>query len=337
LILIATYYLLAQYRFNGAQAWWPLIVPLGLQAPLALFGALYLHSRRERKLQEAMSRGATFYLPQELVERLHDESEHGARASELVTGTCMVTDIEKFTAFAERMPPRDLERNLNVYYQRLFDIVSAHRGRVTDIVGDSMVAVWPSGAGPDPDAIDAAVEVGIALGQSDPAFPRTRVGLHAGSFVLGAVGATHHLEYRAVGDVINSASRVQALNKHLDTTILTTTAALPEPQQTTESEDYSRRRLGRFLLPGKEEPLEIVELIPTTTVGGKAVADLAVRFEQALDAFVAGRWDRAHQLFCRIDDEFGGDGPSRYFANWIELTNSGEAASNWDGTVRIAP
>jgi adenylate cyclase len=139
-----------------------------------------------------------------------------------VYGICLMTDAERYTALCERLEPERLHALMNRYYEALFEPVIRRGGIISNIVGDSMLALWTTEL-PDrrsrEQACLAALEIADAaerfnLAQDGIRLP-TRIGLHCGELVLGPVGAADHYEYRAVGDIVNTASRVQGLNKGL--------------------------------------------------------------------------------------------------------------------------
>ena len=119
-------------------------------------------------------------------------------------------------------------------------------------------------------ALDTAAPLAAALtirhrfSGHDSVFWKTRIGLHDGEFVLGTVGAREHLEYRAVGDTVNTASRVQSLNKTLGTQALATAGSLAD-------ERIGWRPLGRFLLAGKQNAVVVGE--PLAFKGALSVQD----------------------------------------------------------------
>ena len=116
---------------------------------------------------------------------------------------------------------------MNRYYAVLFEPVKRHGGLVQDVVGDSMLAIW---ATTEPDAslrnraCLAALDIAAAVDRFNADSGRlalpTRIGLHSGRLLLGSVGAMDHYEYRAVGDIVNTATRLEGLNKHLGTRML---------------------------------------------------------------------------------------------------------------------
>ena len=319
------------YQFSYAGNWWPIVIPALLQAPVALVLGMSLHYVRAKARQEAVARGVSRYLPSDLVERIAENSSTATRDSELIFGTCMVTDMERFTAFAEGKSPRSLETELNAYYDALFSIVDDQHGLVTDIVGDSMVAVWNLSSDVTEHrthAIGAAMEIANKLSAQDSGFPRTRVGIHSGEFILGTVGAREHLEYRAVGDVVNSASRIQALNKRLGTTILTTHEAL-------RNADVRYREIGTFQLAGKEVALNVYEPICLGVDLSRSQEELIDQFSLALREFREGQWEQAINLFAAISKDFENDGPSSFYVRYIQSLLDSSSLTRQDYVIRF--
>ena len=107
-------------------------------------------------------------------------------------GVCIHSDAGQFTLLSETMKAVPLRTLLNGYYEPLFDAVKKHEGWVSDVIGDAMLAVWPTAA-PEPKAKRAACDAGLeiirAIAPANPQCLPTRVGIHCGELVLGNVGA----------------------------------------------------------------------------------------------------------------------------------------------------
>ena len=235
--------------------------------------------------------------------------------AELLHGTCMATDAEQYTRLAETLSPEELAALMNAYYAAMFAEVEKCGGVVTDVVGDSMMAIW---AVSKPDsrtrvracvgalAVAAAVERFNAV-PGRPQLP-TRIGLHTGPIRLGNIGGAGHMEFRAVGDIVNTASRIESLNKPLGTRILVSGETLAE------TEGLLTRELGTFLLAGKSTPLVIHELLDTEADRNGLARDWHARFAAALSAFRAARWQVAADAFDSLHREQPDDGPARLYA-----------------------
>jgi adenylate cyclase len=143
------------------------------------------------------------------------------------------------------------------------------------------------------------------------------------------IGAEDHFEYAPVGDIINTVSRIEGLNKRLATQILASKETL-EGVVGIES-----REVGLFLLSGKTRPLTIYELI-----GAKEQTEnwnhlYKDTFPEALFLFRAGKWDKALAAFrqCLILD--AEDGPSRFYAQLCESFLQKPPSGDWQGVIKV--
>jgi len=183
-------------------------------------------------------------------------------------------------------------------------------------------------------ALEAARRINETLNRPDkkasPRIPATRLGLHSGEIMLGSIGAVDHYEYRAVGDIVNSASRIQELNKTLGTRVLLSAQVLDG------IDGYLTREVGTFLLRGKSRPLVIHELI-----GGCAADDLAnvaqghEQFSEALLAFRQANWETAILLFTRLVETRDDDGVSRFYLQLARRYQQSPPAGDWHGVIRL--
>jgi adenylate cyclase len=315
LLYLGTLYVLFSHR----DLWAPVVVPLVVQAPIAFGASLvaaYRHVKAERR---QITKAAGYYLPKRVVDALaRAETDFGSRR-EKAFGICLVTDAAHYSRLAERLPPERLGALLNRYYEALFQPVRARSGLISDVVGDSMMAIWAS---PPAEAVDyreaclAALEILEAVDRfnrshRDIRLP-TRIGLHAGPMVIGNVGAVDHFEYRAVGDVVNSASRLEGLNKHLGTRLLASDAVAQGLY------GIATRYLGRFLPEGKSKPMAVYEIAGREGALSEERLALHDRFQAALSAFQAGDWPAAQAGFAACLALKEDDGPSRFYLGLCE-------------------
>jgi adenylate cyclase len=254
--------------------------------------------------------------------------------SHVVSGTCLATDVDGYTSISETLDPAELRLIMNEYYASVFVPVAAHRGIVSDVVGDAMVAIWAAAtdsASLREQACRAAVEIGAAaeaFGRTPhrPALP-TRIGLDSGRMALGNVGGISHYEYRAVGDIVNTASRIQGLNKVLGTRILMSAAVFEG------TSGLVARHLGEFRLRGKSNPVSIYELAAIEPRVGEEQRWLCSTFETAVDALRARRWKDAEGILLDVIARFPHDGPARFYLEWLKHEHAGP--EHWDGVVAV--
>ncbi len=163
----------------------------------------------------------------EVVERL--VAGEGAAASELREVCVMFLDIRGFTAFAEKHSAEEVVSYLNTIFDAAVEAVVAHHGIVNKFLGDGFMAVFGAPVA-EGNACAQAVAAGrevlaridrlVEEGRIAPT--RVGLGLHAGPAVVGNIGSARRKEYTVIGDVVNVASRVEALNRELGSRMLVT-------------------------------------------------------------------------------------------------------------------
>jgi len=302
------------HLFSHNSTWLPLAIPLLIQTPFAFLGSQfqrhYLTARERRNIRRAFG----YHLPATVVDRLAQNFNHIREDSQIVYGICLFTDAQHYTTLSETMPPEDLSRFLNQYYQLIFQPVQDHGGIVSDLKGDSMLAIW-NASQPSPrlsiQACRAALEISRAVNQPgrsapEPVLP-TRVGIHAGDIHLGHIGAGKHYEYRPVGDIVNTASRIEGLNKFLGTRVLVS----EEIAMTVEG--FFTRLMGAFLVAGKTRPVTIYELVGEESTVPAQVRELAQAFTAGLALFRQRRWSQAIREFEKARSINPDDGTTRLY------------------------
>jgi adenylate cyclase len=323
----------AYYFFATQDLWLPLVVPLAQWA--GAFGVvLWWHYRLLGVQREHVHKALGYYVPAALARRIVEESVAIGADDRLLHGTCLFTDAEQYTAVAETLRPEELGALMNDYYAALFRVVKAHGGEISDTAGDSMVAIWAS---VQPDvaararARRAAVAVLDAVADFNRAHPGrelpTRVGLESGELLLGNIGAEQRYEYRAIGDIVNTASRIQELNRVLGTRVLISHTTL------VDAVAPAVRDVGSFVVRGKRLPVHVFEPLAAASAALDAVA--LERFAAGMAAFRAGSWREARREFGAALERAPGDGPSSYYLALAGRYET-QAPDRWSGAVELA-
>jgi adenylate cyclase len=333
LVAAGLLYLVAvQQQFRSAGRWYPLAVPLLVEAPVAFVGGLlwrYADAHQERqKLRAALG----YYVPSGLAELLARQVGH-VRSSELVQGICLATDVSEYSRIAEKTPPEELRTLMNRYYHVVFEPIRRQGGLVGDLIGDTMLALWTRADPPArSQACQAALEVARAVDRFNAAeavqLP-TRIGLHAGPMSVGGLGAIDHYEYRPLGDIVNTATRLEGLNKHLGTRVLASEEVLRDVP------GLLTRELGTFLPAGKSNPVVVHELLGPAAEATAAQRTRCAAFGEALSAYRGRRWtaaiEAAHRCLAVVPD----DGPARFYLQRCEQYTACPPPEPWDGVVRM--
>jgi adenylate cyclase len=234
------------------------------------------------------------------------------------------------------MDPQELGRFMNRYYEMVFAPVKRHRGAVSNVIGDSMLAIWVS-TNPETTqknrACLAALEISTAIrevdGPVDGAKLPTRIGLHSGRILLGSIGAGDHYEYRPVGDIVNTTTRIEGLNKNLGTRILASDEVVGKLG------DFLTREIGSFRFAGKSMPVVVHELLCRKEDADERLVDLRGKFAAGLESFRRRSFDAAMGIFGETDRCAGGDGPSAFYRRLCEEYRKNPPGEPWDRAIRM--
>lgn len=315
LLLIAAYSLLVYGFFVRLDLWLPWLVPIGVQALPAVILGLVLGWREEAQAKRRITAGLARYLPMHVAEGLAAGIHRAEASGEVLKGVCIATDGERYTSLAERLAPNALHTLLNAHYAVVFEPIRRSGGLVSDVIGDACLGLWIAtgpGAMERERACLAAIDILAAVQAFNTAHPDggipIRIGLHFGEVYLGEVGAGDHFEYRAVGDVVNTATRIEQVNKRLGTRLLVS------GEVRDGLEGLRTRDLGWFRLAGKQTPIRLFELIGRGNDDDTDTDVFARDFEGALAAMQRGDWTRASEDFTVLARRRPHDGPARFFA-----------------------
>lgn len=220
---------------------------------------------KEKKILHAFSS----YLAPELVDEIKKNPDSVKLSGEEKFLTCLFADIRNFTGLGEYLTPRQLVNLLNEILDPCTEIIIRNKGMLDKYIGDSLMALFNVPVAIDAHAhrallagfeiIQAIENMNHNLQQNNLPKIRMGVGIHSGLALVGNIGAATRFDYTAIGDTINTASRLEGLNKHYGTEILfsgTTKENLPSlPMQTLA--------IDRVFVKGKTDPVWVHAGFPT--------------------------------------------------------------------------
>lgn len=324
LAIASLYFAIALLAFEHHAVWLPLI-GAGFAVAMSLMLAFITQHVELKHQYNALHGTLGMFVPRSVIERLVNNAERLAWVGDTAFGACVATDGERYTALADQLSPLELSRFLNRYFQTLFPPVANRQGWISDVVGDSMLAVWAD-ARPSARVRAQACQAALEMSTASERFNEmpTRIGIDFGPIALTTLGAGTHWEYRPVGAVPNTANRLQTLNKLLGTRLLVSEAVVAG------LDDFAVRDLGWFLLRGKESPTRVYELIAERAQASPGQLQLCELFAIALQRLQLGDASGAFALFEAILEVHPRDGPARYFLG-LSQTQSVRA----DGVVVV--
>ena len=306
LIAYAAYFLLCVVLFQTHYLWLPWVLPIFVMA-FASVAAIMLRYQLSRTEQESITSALSHYIPLDAAKELSLDLSHMDLQQKVVKGVCLMTDIHGYTRISEQLPPKELHARLNRYYEKLMQLIKEEEGIVANIVGDSLLAFWVAKPGESEAASSAArtalkiAEIMNITSKDEVALP-TSVAIHGGEFSLGNLGGLDHFEFSPVGDIVNTVSRIEPLNRKLGTKILVSSDVAEKII------DANIRYVGKFALKNKSSDTLVYELMPATMA-----AKTKESFSQALYHFEAQDYLQAQMCFNDLLKEIPQDGPCRYY------------------------
>jgi adenylate cyclase len=224
--------------------------------------------RERRRLRNEFARFVPAAVVDEVVERADDDLRLGGVR---VRCTVMFCDLRGFTSWAEAQPAERVIEVLNRYLTEMSDAILDEGGTVVSYMGDGIMAVFGAPI-EQPDHADRGLRAARAmLGDCLPRFNawlaeqelgagfRMGIGLNTGPVMSGNVGSERRLEYAAVGDTTNTASRIESLTKDTPHQLLvadSTHEALADGDGLVEA--------GEFTIRGREQAVRMWALGPAT-------------------------------------------------------------------------
>ncbi|MBI3940090.1 MAG: HAMP domain-containing protein [Acidobacteria bacterium] len=185
--------------------------------------------------------------------------------------TILFSDIRSFTAMSEEMTPNQVVSFLNDYFSEMVEAVFEQGGLLDKFIGDGMMAVFGA-FGDTPDHARQAVRAGLRMKARLSKINGERsiagkppisigIGIHTDEVILGNIGTSKRLQYTAIGDGVNTCSRVQSLNKEFGTTILIT-----ETTYHLVKDEFECRHMPEAHIRGKTKTLEFYEVTSAKAV-----------------------------------------------------------------------
>jgi len=334
--LAALYAIGAQMSFNQADAWLPLATPLLVQFPIALFAGLLGQYLLERHKVKHISEAISYYIPENVSRDLTAKTFDPNSLNKVVYSTCLATDMSGFSTLAEKMAPGELAVFLNDYFDSLAQPLKSHGVDVTEFRADAIMCAWTGGRSetrvrknPILASLEAAEAIGKFKERNDMFDAKLRIGLEAGEVYVGHAGGGGHFVYSIVGDCANTASRIEGLNKHMGTQILTT------PPVVEGFDDLLTRELGFFRFVGKSEAQPIVEILVENRHASPGQIALCERFAEAYAILLKAQWDRAVTGFEVLLNEYPDDGPTRFYLSLCRGYQKGESLPDDPNVVNM--
>lgn len=225
----------------------------------AMAGSYVVEGKRHRQIRRMFAK----FIPPEVANQLAESGEDLHRTAERREVTVLFSDIRGFTAKSEQVEPEVVVDTLNEYLTAMVAVLFDHGGTLDKYLGDGVMAFFGAPLA-DPDHAGHACRAAIAMLDRletlnndwiAAGLPRLDVGIgiHTGPAVVGFIGdPERRMDYTAIGDTVNVASRLEALNKETGTAILLSAATAKKLDGA-----LPLKTIGKRAVRGRAEPIEI--------------------------------------------------------------------------------
>jgi len=181
--------------------------------------------------------------------------------------TVLFADVRGSTALSEKAEPEVWLAQLNEYMNEMTEAIFEYDGYLDKFMGDGIMAIW-NAFGTQSHHSELAVRAALAMlerlavlneywERTDDRTPfRIGIGLHTGSAVLGDAGSEQRRQYTAIGDVVNTAARIETMNKELGTTFIISQTTADETKPL-----FELREIGEVPVRGRTQPIGVYEVL----------------------------------------------------------------------------
>jgi len=313
--------------FSRQLTWFPWLI-LVVQIVVALAWAVLFNSVQLYVQKRLYEFTLGLYLSPKLVAKFSSSPAMLKPGAEKQSLTFLFSDIADFTSISEGMDGDELAGMMNDYFQpAVAKCIHKTEGTVVKYIGDAIFALWNA---PELQSDHAERACAAALHfrelSKHPVRGRklhTRIGLHTGVANVGNFGSEDRVDYTAIGESVNLASRMEGLNKQLGTDCLISGATREKI-----GDHFVTRRLGKFQLKGFEALVEVYELVGFPDQA-EATASWRDAFQEALENFEQRNLVFAEMGFRRVLELKPDDGPANFYLRRILELGAQELPEAW--------
>lgn len=289
------------------------------------------------------------YISPELIEQMVESNvePHLGGSSDILTA--YFTDIQSFSSFSEILTATKLVELLNEYLTAMTDVLLDEGGTLDKYEGDAIVAFYGAPV-PQADHATRAISTAIRMqeelailrrkwkseGDKWPDLVwemRMRIGINTGEFVTGNMGSQMRMNYTMMGDIVNTAARLEASAKVYGIYIQVTTAAF----RAAGEDNFEWRDIDKVKVMGKSEAVETVEIMSRKGELPPDLVKLRDIFQEGIALYRQQKWDAARKKFEeseKFEEVFPKrpTTPSKEYMKRCDFFKADPPGEDWDGS-----
>jgi len=313
----------------------PIVQPIFAMAG-AYLGSMFLKYINEFREKRFIRTAFAHYMAPAVLDEILRSPDRLKLGGEKRRMTVLFSDIEGFSTFSETLSPEKISSILNDYLTSMAGCVIRANGSIDKFIGDAVMAFWNA---PLEEKEHAALACEAALNmlkeskrlsRTDAPRLNTRVGINTGEMVVGNMGSTTIFNYTVLGSEVNTASRLEALNKDFETNIAVSETTKMAAEETRPAK-FVFRHMANVVLKGMQTPLKVHELVGFRVEVDEMTVDALERFDNGFELFKAARFEEAKALFFGALSVMPDDGPSKAYARLCELYIKDPPGEGWNG------
>jgi len=334
----------------GETLFIPITAPLVVMALTYLINVLYRFILEQRDKHFLKDTFGTYIAP-ELIDKMYEQKQEPKLGGDAGVHTAFFTDIQSFSSFSEKLTAEEVVELLNEYLTEMTDILLENKGTLDKYIGDAIVAFYGA---PVPvenhEHMACLTAVNMQLGldilrkkwQSEgDRWPdivhnmQNRIGIATGDMVTGNMGSAMRMNYTMMGDIVNTAARLESSAKQYGIYI-----QVAESTYLAAKDGFEWRQLDYAIVKGKNEPVYVYELMSIKGNLPDGYAEMLEAYHKALDLYRAQKFESALEAFIysdTLEDMFPGrnTNPSRVYIDRCKIFLETPPGEDWDGSWRL--
>lgn len=281
------------------------------------------------------------FVPIELLHKLEpdDLSAVDRSGSLKAPVSILFSDVRGFSALSEMVSNEELLAILNRIFENICPPIYQHHGFVDKFVGDAVMAIFGLDHTKADDAVQAAVDMQLAMVGFNESMVRQGhtleigVGIHTGDVVIGTVGYDNRLSTTVLGDNVNLASRIEGLTKFYGAHILISSDTLADIEN---RKAFRYREIDWLRVKGKSQPVVIYEVCNADDDQvWKAKKNSGKLIKRGLVSRHLRDWYAAISCFTKAIEEYPDDKAAKFHVDQVYRLMHKPPSANWDGAIEL--
>ncbi|QTA90677.1 CHASE2 domain-containing protein [Desulfonema magnum] len=338
--LFMGYIFLCQYFFSHRGVILNLVYPLCVIIFLYISITIYKYLTESAQKKFIKNAFSTYLAPSVVEELIQSPEKLGLGGEERVI-TAFFSDVQGFTSISEKLSPKELVELLNEFLTEMTNIILHHKGTVDKFEGDAIIAFF--GAPNELDnqakaACKACADMQNRLVQLRKSWKETgrpelhmRVGLFTGPAVVGNMGSKKRMDYTMMGDTVNTAARLEGVNKVYGIYNL-----IGERTREEAGDSMMTREIDLINVVGKKEPIKIYQLMGYAEDADDLMKETVINYTRGLKAYRNQEWDNARDFFKKVLDLTSDqDKPAKVMLARCEELKANPPGAYWNGAFTM--